>query len=57
MKTKQKIIKEKALLTTMTLCSLEWKTKEMLLLSKIGEEIKIEARFEEQRKSQRRYSP
>ncbi|KAJ1057977.1 hypothetical protein K5549_014502 [Capra hircus] len=26
----------------------EWKTKEMLLLSKIGEEVKIEARFEEQ---------
>ncbi|KAB0340864.1 hypothetical protein FD755_024662 [Muntiacus reevesi] len=28
----------------------EWKTKEMLLLSKIGEEVKREARVEEQRK-------
>uniref|UniRef100_A0A452U5V1 Uncharacterized protein n=1 Tax=Ursus maritimus TaxID=29073 RepID=A0A452U5V1_URSMA len=31
----------------------EWKTKEMLLLTKIGEEVKREARIEEQRQKVR----
>uniref|UniRef100_G3TU29 Uncharacterized protein n=1 Tax=Loxodonta africana TaxID=9785 RepID=G3TU29_LOXAF len=31
----------------------EWKTKEMLLLTKIGEEVKREARIEEQRQKRR----
>lgn len=34
----------------------EWKTKELLLLAKIGEDVKREARIEEQRRKNREES-